>query len=252
MAPLSREQMERLFVATVPKFGGMKGIPRHDPHFQGVFQHVYECKQFLETLKAPRLCEIVSEQDASAKRSEVYAQFFPEQVQIERLNFWTDQLTFRGKTYAAGDELPALPEDELFDVVLSTKVILEHTKRPEEVVQQFQRLLRPGGHLFFIVPHVRVEHQIPYDFYRFTRYAIQALMHRHGFKIVSLKPAAGSMVTLVHYMNFFWQGFPFPLVIHRLLRFVQRRVFMPLSYALDPYDTSSDLSMYYIIRAEKL
>src|SRR5438094_4213847 len=63
------------------------------------------------------------------------------------------------------EELP-FPNSS-FDHVLSI-VVLEHTPQPARVVEEFQRVLKPGGMVHVVVPHMWEEPQRPYDCFRFT------------------------------------------------------------------------------------
>ena len=51
---------------------------------------------------------------------------------------------------SVGEKLPF--SDGMFDLVASFQV-LEHTRVPEEVLQEAARVLKPGGYLYFIVPN---------------------------------------------------------------------------------------------------
>jgi SAM-dependent methyltransferase len=81
-----------------------------------------------------------------------------------------------------------------FDHVLSI-VVLEHTPQPGRVIEEFQRVLRPGGMVHLVVPHMWEEHQKPYDFFRFTSGGIRYLMQSAGIRIRKIHPVGG----------FFWQ-----------------------------------------------
>src|SRR5262249_25162549 len=63
------------------------------------------------------------------------------------------------------EELPF--RNESFDRVLSI-VVLEHTSRPARVIEELQRVLRPGGTVHMVLPHMWEEHQRPHDYFRFT------------------------------------------------------------------------------------
>jgi SAM-dependent methyltransferase len=81
-----------------------------------------------------------------------------------------------------------------FDHVLSI-VVLEHTSQPGRVIEEFQRVLKPGGMVHLVVPHMWEEHQKPYDFFRFTSSGIRYLMQSAGIRIRKIHPVGG----------FFWQ-----------------------------------------------
>ncbi len=91
--------------------------------------------------------------------------------------------------------LEALPfPDASFDHVLSI-VVLEHTPQPGRVIEEFRRVLKPGGMVHLVVPHMWEEHQKPYDFFRFTSSGIRYLMEGSGIRVRRIHPVGG----------FFWQ-----------------------------------------------
>ncbi len=79
-----------------------------------------------------------------------------------------------------------------FDTVLSTQT-LEHLALPAESVQEFFRVLKPGGQLLMTVPMAQLEHQTPYDFFRYTSYGLKALCERAGFppNNIDVRPFGG-------------------------------------------------------------
>ena len=64
--------------------------------------------------------------------------------------------------------------DASFDSVVCTEV-LEHCPDPKGILAEIARVLRPGGHLFLTVPFVYQHHEIPYDYFRFTRFGLEAM-----------------------------------------------------------------------------
>jgi SAM-dependent methyltransferase len=90
------------------------------------------------------------------------------------------------------EELPF--PNATFDHVLSV-VVLEHTPMPARVIEEFQRVLKPGGMVHLVVPHMWEEHQKPYDFFRFTSSGIRYLLQQGGIRIRRIHPVGG----------FFWQ-----------------------------------------------
>ncbi len=77
-----------------------------------------------------------------------------------------------------------------FDGVMSLAVI-EHTPYPQRAVREMSRALKPGGALIIVVPTVWEEHQVPNDFYRFTRYGIRRLLEAAGFQVEAVRPIGG-------------------------------------------------------------
>ncbi|MBS1614976.1 MAG: methyltransferase domain-containing protein [Bacteroidetes bacterium] len=90
-------------------------------------------------------------------------------------------------------EIP-LP-DQSFDTVFSTQV-LEHVEDHLKMLQESYRLLKPGGKIILSAPMVWEHHEVPYDFFRFTRYGLQYIMEKAGFEVVNIKPNGGKWAAL--------------------------------------------------------
>ena len=84
-------------------------------------------------------------------------------------------------------------DDETFDAVLCTQV-LEHLEWPRESIKEMHRVLKPGGTLYMTVPMAQDEHQVPYDFFRYTSYGIESICRHAGFEEVKITPFGGLWV----------------------------------------------------------
>ncbi len=73
--------------------------------------------------------------------------------------------------------------DGEFQGVLCNQV-LEHVFQPDAFLEEIRRVLGPGGRLLLTVPFVWDEHEQPFDFARYTSFGLQALLVRHGFKVL--------------------------------------------------------------------
>jgi len=100
--------------------------------------------------------------------------------------------------YGSADSIPA--EDGSFDALVCTQV-LEHVPQPLEAVLEFRRVLVGGGRLLATVPFAWEEHEVPYDFYRYTRYGIKDLLERAGFDDVIVKPRTDCFTTLAQLLR---------------------------------------------------
>lgn len=69
-----------------------------------------------------------------------------------------------------------------FDLILCTEV-LEHVADWEGAWTNFSRLLAPGGKLIITCPFFYPLHEVPYDFYRPTAYAIAHWARRSGLEL---------------------------------------------------------------------
>jgi SAM-dependent methyltransferase len=83
-----------------------------------------------------------------------------------------------------GKTLP-FPEQS-FDAAVCFEV-LEHVFNLEEVLAEIRRVLRPNGHLLLSIPFAWDEHEVPFDFARYTSYGIQHVITKNGFKVVELR-----------------------------------------------------------------
>ena len=85
----------------------------------------------------------------------------------------------------------ALPfAQDSFDSALCTEVI-EHVVKPEQVISDIGRVLRPGGLLLLSAPMSWGLHYEPQDFYRFTKYGLIHLLNEQGFEILAVDRVGG-------------------------------------------------------------
>lgn len=68
-----------------------------------------------------------------------------------------------------------------FDAVICTQV-LEHLDRPVESLAEMRRVLRDSGTLYLTAPMAHPEHQVPYDFFRYTSYGLRSVLSDAGFQ----------------------------------------------------------------------
>jgi SAM-dependent methyltransferase len=80
-----------------------------------------------------------------------------------------------------GKSLPF--ENNRFDSVLCTEV-LEHCENAEQLMFEMNRVLKPGGFLFFTVPMFIEHHEAPFDLRRFTYYGAKKLAEQNGLEVV--------------------------------------------------------------------
>lgn len=83
------------------------------------------------------------------------------------------------------------------DLILSTSS-LEHLEFPDEFFKETYRVLKPGGVLYINVPFVIQEHEIPFDFCRYTRYGLKKLYSHSGFENINVLPTSSSISTAEH------------------------------------------------------
>jgi SAM-dependent methyltransferase len=83
--------------------------------------------------------------------------------------------------YYDGERLPF--EDGSFDSVVCFEV-LEHVFNIDEILAEINRVLKPNGKLLLTIPFAWDEHEIPFDFARYTSFGIIDLLNKANFKVV--------------------------------------------------------------------
>ena len=85
--------------------------------------------------------------------------------------------------------------DEQFDTVFCTQV-MEHVEDHQKMLGEAYRLLRKGGKIILSVPMAWEHHEVPYDFFRFTKYGLTYVFEKAGFKILEIKSNGGKWALL--------------------------------------------------------
>lgn len=137
--------------------------------------------------------------------SQKYASKFSRQ-QYESADFEQVDKYYKPSTYVC--DLRSIPvEDGRFDVVVFTQV-MEHLPEPHLVLAELSRVLKPGGKMFFSAPLYYEEHEKPYDYYRYTQFALKFMFDRAGMDIAELRWLEGFMGTTAHMMRYSGRNFP--------------------------------------------
>jgi SAM-dependent methyltransferase len=91
-------------------------------------------------------------------------------------------------------------QDNEFDTVLLSDV-LEHIARPEELWNEMYRVLANHGKIMGNVPFYYWIHEQPYDYYRYTEFALRRYMDSLSLKIVRLESIGGVPEILVDILS---------------------------------------------------
>lgn len=87
-------------------------------------------------------------------------------------------------------------DDDRFDLVLCTEV-LEHAVDAEKLFAEMKRVLKPNAALFLTVPYIWGEHEVPYDFRRYTTYGIRRQVELLDMELVSLEKGSPGVSALI-------------------------------------------------------
>ena len=81
-----------------------------------------------------------------------------------------------------------------FDAVYSISTF-EHLAMPWQVVLEINRVLRVGGLVFTATHHTWPPHELPWDYWRYSRGAFEALFNAHtGFELVRVEEGLPGIV----------------------------------------------------------
>ncbi len=90
-------------------------------------------------------------------------------------------LTEEVDVFYDGKTLPF--EGRSFDYFLCSEV-MEHVFEPDAILDELHRVLKPGARGIFTVPFVWNEHEMPYDYARYSAGGFAYLLEKHGFEVV--------------------------------------------------------------------
>jgi len=77
--------------------------------------------------------------------------------------------------------------DSCCDIAILSNV-LEHIYEPRSLLAETGRILQSGGRMLIVVPFFIKIHQPPYDFFRYTNFALDRLCREAGFAEVRVEP----------------------------------------------------------------
>jgi ubiquinone/menaquinone biosynthesis C-methylase UbiE len=153
--------------------------------------------------------------------------------------------------------------DETFDAVLCTQV-MEHLEWPRESVREMFRVLKAGGKLYITVPMAHSEHQVPYDFFRYTSFGLRSVCKHAGFAETVVTPFGGVFTRWAYELPRILSVFPgsggrsgklnimgLLLLPLRALTFVGVRVTQALLLWLDRFDKQRDFPFGWACEATK-
>lgn len=85
--------------------------------------------------------------------------------------------------------------DSEFDTVLLSDV-LEHILYPHNLLKEIHRILKSDGYLLMNVPFFYWLHEEPYDYFRYTKFALADLTKNSGLRVLELGAYGGVLEIL--------------------------------------------------------
>jgi SAM-dependent methyltransferase len=132
--------------------------------------------------------------------------------------------------------------------------VLEHVPNPTGVVAEFQRILKPGGQIFCVIPFMQGYHASPHDYTRFTVSGMKELFK--NFEIIILEPEGGPTSALLWiFQEWLATLLSFGIKkIHRILLIILMFSLWPIKFLdliMIKYSTSNNISSLFRIIVKK-
>jgi SAM-dependent methyltransferase len=103
-------------------------------------------------------------------------------VEYESADFEQVDKPYAKSTYVC-DLCERIPvADGRFDYIVFNQT-MEHLRDPGKALSELFRVLAPGGRIICTVPLFYEEHEQPFDFFRYTRFAHRYLFTQAGFEV---------------------------------------------------------------------
>ena len=116
--------------------------------------------------------------------------------------------------YWDGKKIPL--DDATVNFVIATE-FLEHYFDTNHILNEIIRVLKPGGTFFFTVPSVWPLHEAPYDYHRFTPFALDEHFKKSAFSSWEIKPLGGFHYHLALSIAL-WNDFRLPQKKQKLIK----------------------------------
>lgn len=101
-----------------------------------------------------------------------------------------------------------LPGESYDTVILSD--VLEHIAEPRGLLSEIERILRSDrGVLLLNVPFYYPIHEEPFDFYRYTRFALDRMCREVGLEVVEISPVGGLPEIFIDLVSKIFQQLPY-------------------------------------------
>ena len=144
--------------------------------------------------------------------------------------------------YYNGRNLPF--DDNTFDSVLCTEVF-EHVENLDQVILELYRILKPGGKMLVTMPFICLEHEMPYDFRRFSQIGLENFMKKNKFKILLSKKLLHDFHVFFQTLNFY----VYIILLKKKTRYLKYLVYLFLS---GPINLLSLIFNFFLPKTEEM
>jgi SAM-dependent methyltransferase len=142
--------------------------------------------------------------------------------------------------------------DNSFDAVLSFEVF-EHVFNLSTVLDEIKRVLKQDGLLLISIPFAWGEHEIPYDFARYSSYGISNIFIQNQFEIIKIEKTTSHFLAIGQLFINYISNIVFPknkmekLILQIIIVFPMTLMFL-LADRLFPKDTTLYCNLIILCR----
>jgi SAM-dependent methyltransferase len=97
-------------------------------------------------------------------------------------------------------------KDQTVDLALMI-MVLEHLKDPERALKEVNRVLKKNGQFLLCTVENYPGHDLPNNYYHFTKFGLEEILKRNGFKIKNIKSFGNFWQTQVVWQNVYIMQF---------------------------------------------
>lgn len=146
--------------------------------------------------------------------------------------------------------------DGSFDTVFSSEVF-EHVFNMSEILSEINRVTKNGGILVATTPFIWEEHEKPYDYARYTSFALIDLLRKANFEVIKIDRTSSSIETLIQLFLAYLYALMFRLKLGFFIRVILiLLLFSPLnifSFLLRKMNTKNPiLYLNHVVIARKI
>lgn len=127
--------------------------------------------------------------DVGGKKQNVRGTFRPDLRTVESWEYVNIDPAVSPDYCCSAENIPVV--NSTYDNVLLCEV-LEHLEKPENVLKECCRVLKPGGKLIISVPFLFPVHADPHDYQRWTAQKLDMELTTAGFAQIAITPMGGA------------------------------------------------------------
>ncbi len=97
-------------------------------------------------------------------------------------------------------------ENNSFDNAVCFQV-LEHVDDIDLFIKEIKRVVAKNGYILFSMPFIWEEHELPFDFRRYTYYGIKNLLNKHNLSLINYEKYCDGMEMIPQFINIYLRKF---------------------------------------------